>query len=184
MDAKIVERMANGEEAALAALYDRWCDSVNALVVNIVRDESEAEEVVESVFWQAWQQATRWSPERGAPGAWLLSIARSRSLDRLRIMRRRRDDQMADPAIFEQAPAVGDPLSDLDQTDRASRVSTALKALPPEQREALELSYFEGLSQTEIADRLSLPLGTVKTRVRLALRKMRDKLDALREGQS
>jgi RNA polymerase sigma-70 factor (ECF subfamily) len=86
-----------------------------------------------------------------------------------------------DDAIFTNQPAVGDPLSDLDASERAARVAAALTELPAEQREVLELAYFEGLSQTEIADRLTLPLGTVKTRARLALRKMRDRLDALRE---
>lgn len=181
IDAALIERMTNGDESALGALYDRWADSVNALVARIVRDEPEAEEVVESVFWQAWQQAGRYVPERGAPGAWLLSMARSRSLDRLRSLRRRRDEQPADESIFDNQPTVGDPLSDLDASDRAARVVAALQELPAEQREVLELAYFEGLSQTEIAERLEQPLGTVKTRARLALRKLRDRLEALRE---
>lgn len=181
MDASIIQRMAGGDESALGTLYDRWVDAVHALAIRIVRDPGEAEEVVESVFWQAWQQAARWSAERGAPGAWLLAIARSRSLDRLRSLRRRRDEQPADASVFDAFPAVGDPLADLDAKERAARVTAALGTLPHEQREVLELSYFEGLSQTEIAERLSLPLGTVKTRARLALRKLRDRLDALRE---
>ena len=183
-DAVIVVRMAGGDESALGALYDRWADAVHALVVRIVRDEPEAEEVVEAVFWQAWQQAGRYTSDRGAPGAWLLAMARSRSLDRLRAMRRRRDEQPADESIFDNQPAIGDPLSELNASERANRVVAALHLLPDEQREVLELAYFEGLSQTEIADRLSLPLGTVKTRARLALRKMRDRLDALREVEA
>ena len=184
VDAVIVKRMAGGDESALGALYDRWADAVNALVVRIVRDEAEAEEVVEAVFWQAWQQAARYTSERGAPGAWLLAMARSKSLDRLRSMRRRRDEQPVDDSIFDNQPAIGDPLSELNASERASRVVAALQELPVEQREVLELAYFEGLSQTEIAERLSLPLGTVKTRARLALRKMRDRLDALREVEA
>lgn len=184
IDAAIVGRMAGGDESALGALYDRWADAVNALVVRIVRDEAEAEEVVEAVFWQAWQQAGRYTGDRGAPGAWLLAMARSRSLDRLRALRRRRDEQPVDDSIFDNQAAVGDPLSELDTNERASRVVAALQHLPVEQREVLELAYFEGLSQTEIADRLALPLGTVKTRARLALRKMRDRLDALREVEA
>ncbi|HYW50019.1 MAG TPA: sigma-70 family RNA polymerase sigma factor [Gemmatimonadaceae bacterium] len=184
IDAAIIQRMADGEESGLGALYDRWADAVHALVVRIVRDEVEAEEVVEAVFWQAWQQANRYSTDRGTPGAWLLAMARSRSLDRLRSLRRRRDEQPADDSIFDNQPAVGDPLSDLDASERASRVVAAMQTLPDEQREVLELAYFEGLSQTEIAERLSQPLGTVKTRARLALRKMRDRLDALREVEA
>lgn len=184
IDAAIISRMATRDESALGALYDRWADAVSALVVRIVRDESEAEEVVEAVFWQAWQQAERYSIERGAPGAWLLSMARSRSLDRLRALRRRRDEQPADDSIFDNQPAVGDPLSDLDASERAARVVAALQMLPDEQREVLELAYFEGLSQTEIAERLAQPLGTIKTRARLGLRKLRDRLEALREVEA
>lgn len=181
VDTRLVERMAQGDESALGALYDRWTDAVNALVVRIVRDEAEAEEVVEAVFWQAWQQSGRYAGDRGTPGAWLLSMARSRALDRLRSLRRRRDDVAADDSIFASQAAVGDPLSDLNTSERAERVSVALQSLPAEQRLVLELAYFEGLSQTEIAERLDQPLGTVKTRARLALRKLRDRLDALRE---
>lgn len=180
-DAVLVGQMAAGDESALGALYDRWVDAVTALVVRIVRDAPEAEEVVEAVFWQAWQQSGRFAAERGTPGAWLLAMARSRSLDRLRSLRRRRDEQPADESIFDRQPAVGDPLSNLDTEERAERVLAALATLPEEQREVLELAYFEGLSQTEIAERLSQPLGTVKTRARLGLRKLRDRLDALRE---
>ena len=181
MDAAIIARMAGGDETALGVLYDRWADAVNALAQRIVRDEQAAEEVVEAVFWQAWQQAQRWTSERGVPGAWLLTMTRSRALDRLRSLRRRRDEQPADASIFDRIPATGDPLSELDAKERAAHVTAAMRTLPAEQCEVLELAYFDGLSQTEIAERLSLPLGTVKTRARLALRKLRDRLEALRE---
>ncbi len=180
-DVALVGLMAAGDEPALGALYDRWVDAVTALVVRIVRDAQDAEEVVEAVFWQAWQQAGRYAADRGTPGAWLLAMARSRSLDRLRSLRRRRDEQPADETIFDRQPAAGDPLSHLDARERADRVTQSMATLPAEQREVLELAYFEGLSQTEIADRLGQPLGTVKTRARLGLRKLRDRLDALRE---
>jgi RNA polymerase sigma-70 factor, ECF subfamily len=181
-DAALVQRMADTDQSALGALYDRWADAVHALVARIVRDEAEAEEVVEAVFWQAWQQAGRYTGDRGTPGAWLLSMARSRALDRLRALRRRRDEVMPDDTVFANQPAVGDPLSDLDSSERATRVATALRDLPAEQRQVLELAYFDGLSQTEIADKLAQPLGTVKTRARLALRKLRDSLAILRPG--
>jgi RNA polymerase sigma-70 factor, ECF subfamily len=181
LDVTIVRRMAAGDEQALGTLYDRWSDAVYGLVTRIVRDDAEAEELVEAVFWQAWQQAERYTSDRGAPGAWLLAIARSRSLDRLRSLRRRREDQPADDAVFANTPAIGDPLSDLDANERAARVSSAVQTLPAEQRTVMELAYFEGLSQTEIADKLSVPLGTVKTRARLGLKKLRDLLHELRE---
>jgi RNA polymerase sigma-70 factor, ECF subfamily len=183
-DAAIVVLMAHSDEHALGALYDRWAPAVHALVTRIVRDSAETEEVVEAVFWQAWQQAGRYTSDRGTPGAWLLAMARSRSLDRLRTLRRRRDEQPADESIFQNQPAVGDPLSALDASERAARVSAEVRKLPAEQREVLELAYFEGLSQTEIAERLTVPLGTVKTRARLGLRKLRDRLESLREDAS
>jgi RNA polymerase sigma-70 factor, ECF subfamily len=180
IDAAIVQRMALGEDAALGALYDRWADSVHALVSRIVRDDTEAEEVVEAVFWQAWQQASRYAGERGSPAAWLLSMARSRSLDRLRTLRRRREEQPVDDSVFSEVTAVDDPLAELDAADRAQHVAAALSELPAEQRQVLELAYFDGLSQTEISAQLDVPLGTIKTRARLALRKMRDHLYLLR----
>jgi RNA polymerase sigma-70 factor, ECF subfamily len=180
IDVAIVQRMALGEDAALGALYDRWADSVHALVSRIVRDDAEAEEVVEAVFWQAWQQASRYAGDRGSPAAWLLSMARSRALDRLRTLRRRREEQPVDDAVFAAAPAVDDPLAELDAADRARHVAAALAELPAEQRQVLELAYFDGLSQTEISAQLDVPLGTIKTRARLALRKLRDHLQLLR----
>jgi RNA polymerase sigma-70 factor, ECF subfamily len=181
IDTAIVHRMAVGEDAALGALYDRWADGVHALVIRIVRDDAEAEEVVEAVFWQAWQQASRFTGDRGTPAAWLLSMARSRALDRLRALRRRREDQPADESVLASEMTATDPLAEMDAADRAARVSAAMQDLPAEQRQVLELAYFEGLSQTEIADQLDIPLGTIKTRARLGLRKLRDRLGELRE---
>ncbi|MDZ7632855.1 MAG: sigma-70 family RNA polymerase sigma factor [Gemmatimonadaceae bacterium] len=183
-DAVIVHRMAQGDESALGSLYDRWSDSVHALVVRIRAQANPVERrksCVGSCFWQAWQQAGRYMGDRGTPGAWLLAMARSRALDRVRSMRRRRDDVASDVSIFANQRSIGDPLADLNATERAERVVAALAELPHDQRIVLELAYFEGLSQTEIAERLDQPLGTIKTRARLALRKMRDRLDALRE---
>jgi RNA polymerase sigma-70 factor, ECF subfamily len=184
VDMALIQRMSAGDELALGQLYDRWSDAVHALVARIVRDDTDTEEVVEAVFWQAWQQAGRYTSDRGAPGAWLLAIARSRSLDRLRTLRRRHDEQPADATILTNAPAVGDPLSELNASERAARVTAAVQQLPPDQRVVMELAYFEGLSQTEIAEKLSVPLGTVKTRARLGLRKLRDALAELREVSS
>ena len=183
-DIDIVQRMAAGDESAIGALYDRWVDTVNALVRHIVADPEDAEEVVASVFWQAWQQSARWSAEQGEPGAWLLAIARSRSLERLRMQRRRRGEQSMDAAMFDAVPGVNDPLSDLDASDRHERVSVALRAVPQEQRDVLQAAFFEGLRHSEIADRSTVPLLTVQTRVRLGLRTFRDRLDALQEAKA
>ena len=186
-DEVLLQRMRGGDADALGELYDLWSPRVHALVFSLVRDRDDAEEVVEEVFWQAWRHAARYDPARGSAASWLLSIARTRALDRLRSRRRRREETLEDGSTASNATPVGasavaGPVSDLESSERRAHVLAALAELPAEQREALELAYFEGLSQTEIADRTAQPLGTVKTRTRLALRKLRERLSVLRDG--
>ena len=135
-DLAALARMAQGDGDALAELYDRHARPVYSLALRILRDVRDAEDIVQEVFAQAWRQASRYSASRGVVAAWLMTLARSRAIDRLRA----RDD------------------------------------LPLLQRVAIELAYFEGLTHVEIADRLEQPLGTVKTRIRLALGKLREVL--------
>ncbi len=170
----LVRRMAGGDERALGELYARWARSVHAAVLRIVGDPENAEEIVEATFWQAWQQASRYEPTRGAVSTWLITIGRSRALDLLRARRRSREDVVVSPRALAEIPAqTGDPAMHAEALERRRFVLLALSDLPPEQRQVLELSYFAGLSQAEIADRTGLPLGTVKTRSRLAMRKLR-----------
>jgi RNA polymerase sigma-70 factor (ECF subfamily) len=187
-DGDLLRRMAAADETALGALYDRWSPLVHSLALRLLGDRAEAEEVVEETFWQAWRQAARYEESRGAVSTWLITIARSRALDRLRARRRAREEAMAElpeldldasGAIEERAD---DPHRSAEQAERRARVAAALATLPPEQRETIVLAYFGGLSQSEIAERTGLPLGTVKTRTRLAMEKLRDQLAALREG--
>ncbi len=186
-DADLVRRMAAGDEIALGVLYDRWVKLVHSLALHLLRDPREAEEVVEETFWQAWRQAERYDGARGAVSTWLTTIARSRALDRLRASRRAREEPWSALSahdveqLLPDESGSGDPQSAAEEGERRSRVRHALADLPPEQREVLELAYFGGLSQTEIAERTKQPLGTVKTRVRLALEKLRGRLTALRE---
>jgi len=183
-DAALVRRMSEGDERALGTLYDRWVPAVHSLVLHIVRDSAEAEDVVEEVFWQAWRQAARYEPSRGSVSTWLLTIARSRALDKLRSLRRTRDETVP-LAVATDAVAspVATPQGAAELSERRTLVAAALQELPREQREALELSYFAGLSQTEIAERTGQPLGTVKTRMRLAMQKLRGKLAQLRGAE-
>jgi RNA polymerase sigma-70 factor (ECF subfamily) len=186
-DAELLRRMSVGDESALGEFYDRWSPRVHALVFRLLRDRDDAEDVVEEVFWQAWRQAARYEPARGSPASWLLSIARTRTLDRLRTASRRREAPLVDEPVksaASTATVTGGPVADVETAERRTRVLAALGELPAEQREALELAYYEGLSQTEIADRTGQPLGTVKTRTRLALQKLRERLSALRERGS
>ena len=188
-DRDLLRRMADGDEAALGALYDQWSERVHTLALWILKDADEAEDVVEETFWQLWRTAGRYDGKRAAGSTWVMMIARSRALDRLR-SRRRRADWIAAPAtvnaLSEQtgAPPSEAPGAELDNGYRHARLASALRALPAEQRTAVELAYFEGLSHGEIADRTSQPLGTVKTRIRLGMQKLRQGLQSLRETGS
>ncbi|MBI3791058.1 MAG: sigma-70 family RNA polymerase sigma factor [Gemmatimonadetes bacterium] len=180
-DAGLVARMRDRDEAALGALYDRWSGRVRAVALRIVRDGAEAEDVVEDVFWQAWRQADRFDATRGGVGTWLVTLARSRSLDRLRALKRAGesvslDDPEGRAAHDQLSTGDVDPFAFAEQGERALRVSQAMAQLSAPQREAIELAYWGGLSQTEIAERLSTPLGTIKTRMRLGLLKLREAL--------
>lgn len=173
--------MADGDERALGLLYDRMYLVVHAIAVRILRQSGDVEDVVEDVFWQAWRQARRYEQQRGSVRTWLATIARSRSLDRLRVSERRRevplDDSPADHAAHRDAE--NDSALDGDHAERFSMLRHALALLPYAQREALELGYFHGLSQTEIAARTRQPLGTVKTRVRQGMRTLRGEFAVL-----
>ncbi len=182
-EAALVRRMAEGDEQALGALYDRWHPLVNAVVARVLRQRDDVEDVVEEVFWQAWRQAARYDPARAAVQTWLLTIARSRALDRARAVMRRREEPLEGESgdVVAHQLAEGDPGLDAESSERRKIVVAALAELPAEQRECLELGYFGGLSQTEIADRTGQPLGTVKTRMRLAMQKLKPRLLILRD---
>lgn len=182
-DVELLRRMASGDERALGTLYDRWHALVHGAIVRILSQPDDVDDVVEEVFWQAWRQAGRYEASRGAVQTWLSTIARSRALDRVRVVTRRREEPLDDAPAgdVELRTAQGDPAAEAEASDRRAIVLAALAALPPEQREAIELGYFEGLSQTEIAERTDQPLGTVKTRTRLAMQKLRERLRPSRE---
>ena len=184
-DAALLARMSRGDERALGTFYDRWEGAVRAMVMRVVHEPTEADDVVEEVFWQAWRQAGRFEAGRASGGTWLLTIARSRALDRLRSLRRSREDAGLDALLESGSDAeiheTPDPLEATMLSERARVVRESLATLPAEQRSTLEMAYLEGLSQSEIAERTREPLGTVKTRMRLAMIKLREKLGVLRE---
>lgn len=175
-DLAIVRRMVAGDPDALAELYDRFAPLVLAVARRILGGAGEAEEVLQEAFLQAWNQAERYDPGRSSVSTWLLLIARTRALDRLRSRGAR--ERMAQAAAAE--PPAADTSSGGDDSvlhrERRRRVRQALAELPEEQRRVLELAFYEGLSQSEIATRTGTPLGTVKTRALLGMKKLRQAL--------
>jgi RNA polymerase sigma-70 factor (ECF subfamily) len=171
--ADLIRAMAAGDHDAFARFYDRYAPLMFPLVLRIVRDRADAADVIQDVFWEAWRGAAAYDPARGTPEAWIVVRARTRALDRVRSVTRRGETFVAplDEAAAAEAPASP------DAADRAADrhlVASALAELPPAQREVIELAYYAGLTQTEIAERLEQPLGTVKTRIRLALTRLRE----------
>jgi RNA polymerase sigma-70 factor, ECF subfamily len=175
-DQAALTRMAQGDQSALAELYDRNARLVFSLALRILQNRADAEDVVQEVFAQVWKQASRYDTTRGAVAAWMLTMARSRAIDRLR-SRSSRPETASEPRMVEDVPdaAVRQDLQ-LLSAEQVKTLQSALNDLPAAQRTALELAYYEGLTHAEIADRLSEPLGTVKTRIRQALIKLRESL--------
>lgn len=177
-DRDLLARVTSREEAALAALYDRYHRVVFGLAYKIVGSAEEAEEVVLDVFNQAWRTAGRYDAARGRVDAWLFLMTRSRALDHLRARQRvaRSTAASEEEAAVDVQLKVADPEAEALAAERREAVVGALGSLPEAQRKALELVYFEGLSHSEVADRTGEPLGTIKTRVRQGLIKLRQVL--------
>lgn len=180
-DRALVGRIAQGDERALSTLYDRYSTALYSVAYRIAGERADAEEIVLETFSQAWRNATRFHGEKGSAIAWLTMMCRSRALDLVRARGRR--TRLVDSAAQSDpggAPAMGsgpgDPTNSITDRERAAHVAEALKALSEPQRQAIELAYYEGLSHSEIAERLAEPLGTIKTRVRLAMQKLREAL--------
>lgn len=175
-DSVLLSRIAAGDGDALTELFDRHSPVVLGLLVRIVGGRAEAEEVLQEVFLQAWMQADRYDEERATPRGWLLMLARSRALDRLR--RREAQRRREDEAAEEGAGAAVIPMGTarLEAAERRGRIGAALGILSPEQRHCIELAFFEGLTHTQIAERLQAPLGTVKSRILLGMNKLRQAL--------
>ncbi len=168
-DLALVRRVADGDEAALAQLYDRYASLVYSVVSRILRDTGVAEEVLQDVFYQLWRTASRFDPARGTLAGWLLVAARNRAISRLRGRNPGGGEE-----LLEQTLAFPFNLETaLARNQLMSRVKGALGKLSSAQRQALEMAYFEGLTHTEIAQRTGEPLGTVKTRLRAALESLR-----------
>ncbi len=181
--AALINRVASGDQSALTTLYDSTSRLVFGLVLRVVTDRSSAEEVLLDVYTQVWRQASTYDSKRGAPLAWLLTIARTRGIDKLRSGKNEHQRKESLDAIGEVSSNTAGPEADTVTSERRQLVRSALEKLSAEQREVIELAYYSGLSHSEIALRLGQPLGTVKTRTRLGMMKLRDMLRPTMEGQ-
>jgi RNA polymerase sigma-70 factor, ECF subfamily len=171
--AELITRMAGGDRDAFAAFYDRYAGLAFGVVRRIVRDTGTAEDVLQEVFWELWQSAGEYDVRRGTPEAWVVTRARSRGIDRARAIRRR-SDMVRTGWSEATAPAGADGIENPGvRAEERGLLRGSLNQLPDTQREVIELAYFDGLTQSEIAEQTKQPLGTVKTRMRLGLERLR-----------
>jgi RNA polymerase sigma-70 factor (ECF subfamily) len=182
-DEMLMQEITQRRQQALKELYSRYSRSLRALIGSVVHEESEADDVLQESFLQIWREAHHYSPKAGKPLGWVITIARRRAIDRVR----RRDSYRRAKQRFEdeirpqtQIPRAGRTDAEVTQSDLRRFLGRQLKTLPPVQREAVELAYFSGLSQREIAATTNTPLGTVKTRLQLGLRKLTQCIRPLR----
>lgn len=179
-DTETLHAIARGDETALAALYDRYDSILLGLLLRILHSRPEAEDVLQEVFLQVWRRAADFDETRGRGFTWLVTLARSRAIDRLRALESR--GRAATAASREASETVADASDDVLRSEQSVIVRAALAEIPEEQRHALMLAYYDGLTQSEIAARLKQPLGTVKTRMRSGMIKLRELLRGKLEG--
>jgi RNA polymerase sigma-70 factor (ECF subfamily) len=176
-DEALIARVAAGDSRALEILYDRYSRVVYGTALRILGATDLAEEVVQETFWRVWRRSGTFQPGRGQVSSWILGIAHNLAIDELRRQRARPNpvyDAEDRPVLRDREDRRMDVVGAAIEEEQRRLISTALEQIPAEQREAIELAYFGGLSQSEIAARLQNPLGTVKTRIRLGLQKLRD----------
>ena len=180
-DVELLKAVAAKDEAALGQLYDRYRLILFGVLVRILNSREEAEDVLQEVFLQVWRRASDFDENRGRPFTWLVTLARSRGIDRLRALSsRQRVAAMTGAGANEasESEQVSDAATDAIRSEQREVVNSALSQLPEEQKRPLMLAYFDGLTQSEIATRLGAPLGTVKTRMRSGMMKLRELLSA------
>jgi len=173
-DTELLQRLQRREPEALGELYDKYGRLVYSLILRVVRDSGTAEDLVQETFIRVWNRVQSFDSQKGSIAPWILAVARNRAIDYLRSAQARHDpvelNQMDHPSLYSEME------TDLLNRDSARRIQTAMQKLPDTQRQVIEFAYFEGLSQTEMAERMGQPLGTIKTWVRSALRVLREEL--------
>ena len=182
--AALLSRVAKRDESALGELYDATSRLVYGLVLRLVREPATAEDITMEVYLQVWRTAQSYNATRGSVNSWLITVAHSRAIDYLRSSHARFEQhkQSLDDAVHELRDGAASPEAEVDGKDRAEVVRQAMASLPEEQRQLIELGYYSGLSHSEIAEQLGMPLGTVKSRIRTAMLRLRELLSPYAES--
>lgn len=180
-DIVLLTRIAGRDAAALGELYDRHNRLLFSLIMRVLRDRGESEDVLQDVFMRVWDRADSYTPALGTPSAWLVRIARNRAIDRLRSRQVRANvaESYEDPPVAADLTLAGNPEQLARTAEHRRAIVSALDQLPAEQRTLIDAAYFEGYTQSELAERFNLPLGTVKTRIRTSMQELRRTLGPL-----
>ena len=182
-DEALMEAIAHGNAAALSTLYDRYASILKALTIRVVHDEAEADDLLQEVFMQVWQQARNYSSDKGKPLGWIVTLTRRRAIDRLRKRQAycRAKDRFEVTTDRQPESWVHNRIEDdIHLEDMRAFLKAKIESLPPFQREAIEMAFFKGMSQREIALATETPLGTIKTRLELGLRKLSESVRGIR----
>ncbi|MBC8000971.1 MAG: sigma-70 family RNA polymerase sigma factor [Opitutaceae bacterium] len=177
IDAQLLERTAQGDRDAFASLYDRYSGVLFSFVIRVLVDPKESEDVLQEVFLQIWTKAGQYRRDLGTPFNWAVTMARHKAIDRLRSVQRR--SRLAEEVMIETTESASATVVMPDEAgnrEKAQLIRSALQMLPAEQRQAIELAFFSGLTQIEISEQLREPLGTIKARIRRGMLKLRDTL--------
>jgi RNA polymerase sigma-70 factor, ECF subfamily len=176
IELELLARVAKREREAFEQLYDRYANILYATAMKFLKEDADAQDVVQDVFIQIWDKAKLYDPAKGKPLTWALTMTRNRSIDRIRAIQRRtrlRDD-FEKETVADESAGVREALSGVDASEKSQILRDAVGRLSPEQRKVIELAFFGGLTQSEVADRLGEPLGTVKARARRGLMKLKE----------
>lgn len=179
ISSELLKKIAAGDQTAFSQLYDRSSSVLFSLTLRILGDKDEAAELLQEVYVEIWRRAKQFDEERGSPLAWMVTLARSRAIDWLRSRQwksRGTTDSIDESSLVGGLTSANDPLESYAQQELRKHVEGALAGLPTEQRQSLQLAYYAGLSHREIADQLKEPVGTIKTRIRLAVIKLKSTL--------
>ncbi len=173
--AELIRQIGLGNRAAFSAFFTQFSGLVYATALRVLADPTEAEEVTQEVLFQLWEKAPMYDASRGKPLTWVITMTRNKSIDRLRSLQRRHrlHDEVLQESGREEIATEREPFEDLDHSEKGQALRSAVLKLNQKQREAIELAYFQGLSQQEIASRLQEPLGTVKARLRRGMLRLR-----------